>query len=539
MMFTAIRVYLEEQKATGRFGRLACGVALAGMMLLTGCASLNPSSNPPSAAIAPSVDSPLRHLSTASMGSHTDSGFRPLPFSQYSMDARLALARHATRTIDVQYYLLQNDPTGRTLLKALRDAAERGVRVRILVDDLYTADSDEVLVELAAFPNIEIRIFNPFPTGRSFSATRWLFSLTDFARVNHRMHNKLFVVDGSFAVMGGRNMADEYFFQSKAGNFIDFDLLVTGIAVQQLESLFDNYWNSPRVYTLRSLERFDPDQRAAQNGFDTVVASTSSPFVPFADGAHDGLGYRPLSHDLDGDRLQLIYGHIEVFADDPEKVTGRAEAGNDPSTVTAHVLRALVDARSDVLLVSPYFVPGKRGMAAIKKMRDRGVKVTLITNTLAANDEPFASVAYARYRVELLQLGVEIYEISSAQLHLNRDVSEILKSTVGRSHAKIVVIDADTTFVGSMNMDLRSALENTEIGSLVKSPELAQVVLRLVQGVESTGTYHLRLKQGTSSIQWVAIDDGKEVVYDDEPEVEFSTRFKAIFLGPFISEGLL
>jgi putative cardiolipin synthase len=538
-MFTTIRVYLKEQRATRRCARLAFGVALAVTISLTGCASPNPSSNPPSTAIALSVDSPLRRLSNESMGLHPDSGFRPLPFSQYSMDARLALARHATRTIDVQYYLLQNDPTGRTLLKALRDAAERGVRVRILVDDLYTADSDQVLVGLGAFPNIEIRIFNPFPAGRSFSATRWLFSITDFARVNHRMHNKLFLVDGSFAVMGGRNMADEYFFQSKAGNFIDFDLLIAGAAVQQLESLFDNYWNSPRVYALKALERFDSNQRAAQDGFDTLLATTSSPFTRLAEGAHDGLGYRPLSQDLDGGPLRLIFGHVEVFADDPEKVTGRSEADNDASTVTAHVIRALTEAQSDVLLVSPYFVPGRRGMEAIKQMRDRGVKVTLITNTLAANDEPFASVAYARYRVQLLQLGVDIYEISSAQLHLNRDVSEVLKSTVGRSHAKIVVIDAQTTFVGSMNMDLRSARENTEIGSLVRSPELAQVVLRLIQGVESAGTYHLRMKPGTSNIQWVAIADGQEVIYDDEPEVGLSTRLKAIFIAPFISEGLL
>lgn len=522
---------------TGRSRGAKCAVLLTCVLLLTGCASLRPSGNALQTALPHADDSTLGRIAARSVPGDA-SGLRPLPQSRYSMDARLALAARAERSLDLQYYLLQNDATGRQLLLAVRDAARRGVRVRILVDDLYTARSDRLLDALDAFPNIEVRVFNPFPAGRAYAATRWAFSLFDLARVNHRMHNKLFIADGSFAVLGGRNIADEYFFQSREGNFVDFDLLVAGRVVGDLERSFDDYWNSPRVYRLAALEPRDDGGNRSQRAFDEQ-ANGAGPFTPPPVDALDIFGRPSMTQALSGAAVTLEPAWIRVVADDPEKVGGKAESGRDDSTVTAHVLAALEEARSDVLLVSPYFVPGARGIEAIEALRARGVKVTLLTNTLASNDEPYASVAYARYRKRMLRAGVEIHEIGSSRLRTNEDVGPVLGTTIGRSHAKLVVVDHRLTFVGSMNMDLRSSRENTEIGAFIDSEPLAGEVLALTAGLDRAGSYRVRFKSGSDDLQWVATEGGHEIVYEDEPEVDVATRLKAIFIAPFIGEGLL
>ena len=468
------------------------------------CASLPPVDvRPPSAAIPASLEEALGRIAQQSVAQGSDSAFRPLPISAYSMDARLALARHAQRSLDLQYYPLQNDSTGRTLLRAVRDAAQRGVRVRILVDDLYTASSDRMLLGLAAYPQVEIRLFNPFPSGRAFMATRWAFSLFDFARVNHRMHNKMFIADGAFAVAGGRNIADEYFFHSNEGNFIDFDLLIAGAAVPRMEAIFDRYWNSRRVYPLGAIEASRDRPEELRAAFDDLTATSESAFAPLSADEHDPLGYSPLSRDIERPALRMLQGRIDVIADDPEKVSGRSERGDDETTVTSQVIAVLQAANAQVLLASPYFVPGRRGMNTLEGLRARDVEVKVVTNTLAANDEPFASAAYARYRKRLLEMGVDVYEVSSKVLKSDRHFGPELGASIGRSHAKIAVIDRRTTFVGSMNLDFRSSRENTELGLLIDSPELADDVSGLIDGICAVGTYHLKLRDTDRSVQWV------------------------------------
>jgi putative cardiolipin synthase len=413
------------------------------------------------------------------------------------------------------------------------------VRVRLLVDDLYTADNDKMLQALAAFPNIELRLFNPFPAGRAFALTRWLFALGDFARVNHRMHNKLFIADGAFAIAGGRNIADEYFFTSKGGNFVDFDLLVIGAAVPQLAAVFDNYWNSPRIVPLQAI---DPPRRPAQalrEEFERLTADAVGAY-PRPAPAPDLLGYLPLSAELQGSApLKLQFGSIEVFADDPEKVSGRSESGTDATTVTARVGRAMAEAQTEVVVGSPYFIPGKAGMEGLRRARENGVHVAMITNSLASNDEPFASAAYGRYRLAMLKLGAELYETDSSQLKHDKLIGAALGGSVGRSHSKLIVIDRSTTFVGSMNMDFRSSRVNTELGLLVHSTELAKNVLELGERVRDVGSYRLRLDPGGHHVQWVSTEGGGETVYDDEPGVDVATRLKLLLLFPFIAESLL
>ncbi len=515
-------------------------ICFAALMLLQGCASLPPPSQRAEAdAIPASRGTELADLAAQSIPAGSPSAFRPLPLSAWSMDARLTLVRHAKQSLDLQYYLLQNDMTGHTLLRAVRDAAERGVRVRILVDDLYTAQSDRMLLSLEAYPNIEVRLFNPFPAGREFAWSRWMFALSDFARVNHRMHNKLLIADGVFAVAGGRNIADEYFFSSKEGNFVDFDLLVAGDAVPQLAAIFDKYWNSPRVYQLTQLEpdRNKPD--VAQAEFDQLSADAIDAFPPLAPEKVDLLGFRSLGNDIAAPPLKMLGGAIEVFSDDPEKVSGRAEHIEDSTTVTSRVIRAIAEAKSEVVAASPYFVPGERGMKGLRAVRDNNVHVEILTNSLASNDEPFVTAAYAQYREPLLKMGVELYETDSSQLKHDKLFSTALRASIGRSHSKLIVIDRHLTFVGSMNLDFRSSRLNTELGMLVESRELAEEVLRLKDLVRSVGCFRVRMSPDGDHIQWVGSEDGKEIVYDEEPGVGLGTRLEIWFLSPFISESLL
>lgn len=522
---------------------LSLPLVLAATLLLAGCAALPEFRKTPDYALAAPPDGDLAALVPPDLLEDHTSGFRPLPFSSYAMDARLALVRHAKTSLDIQYYLLQDDSTGRAFLRAVRDAALRGVRVRLLVDDLYTASNDALLQGLAAYPGVEIRVFNPFPAGRAFTVTRWGLSLLDLARLNHRMHNKLIVADGMLAIAGGRNIADEYFFRSMRGNFIDFDLLLAGEAVPELSYVFDYYWNSRRVYTLDALEPGDRHAQKKRDAFERLTFADRDLFPPMTAGERDVLNYAPLSADLLHPPLRLLRGEVRVMADDPEKVSGRSEKGDDPTTVTSKVVEAIDAAREDVLIASPYFVPGSAAIDRIRQVRGHGVAFTVVTNTMAANDEPFVSAAYARYRLRLLQMGVQVYEVSPRILRIDKmfddDFGSPLGGAVGRLHAKVLVIDHQTTFVGSMNLDFRSSRENTELGLLVDSPELAADVAGLVAQLRSVGTYRMRLGPTGKTVQWVDSEDGQDTVYDDEPEVGLGTRIEVFLLSPFIGEDLL
>ena len=506
---------------------------------LQGCAVLPPpAEREPSTAVPASPNEPLGRIALQSVPTDADSGFRPLPLATWSMDARLTLVREARTSLDLQCYLLQNDVTGHTLARAVRDAALRGVRVRLLVDDLYTAENMPMLLGLAAYPNVEVRLFNPFAGGRGFGLTRWLVGLNEFSRINHRMHNKLMVADGAFAIAGGRNMADEYFFSSKGGNFVDFDLLVAGAAVPRLAAIFDTYWNSPRIYPLQAIETARHDARSQQDAFERLTADAIGAHPAPLPERTDIVGYHPLSADLQHPPLKLLYGHIEVFADDPEKVSGRAERGSDATTVTTRVGRAMGEAKREVVVGSPYFIPGQLGMEGLRIARAHGVKVDVMTNSLASNDEPFASAAYSNYRVPMLKMGANLYETDSSQLKNDKLIGDALQNSIGRSHSKLIVIDRHTTFVGSMNMDFRSSRVNTELGMLVDSPELAEMVLGLAARVRE-GSYRLRLAEGDGHLQWVGIENGVEKVYDSEPGVDFATKLQLLLVFPFISESLL
>ena len=524
----------------------AAWALVAGLLALTaGCASL-PSGvqRVPSSALAPSDSTTLGRIATASLPDDELTGFRLLPTGPFALDTRLALVQRAERSIDLQYYVLQNDATGRYLMRALRDAALRGVRVRLLLDDLYTADTDHLLMGLAAHANVEVRLFNPFPAGRERMFTRFLASALDFRRVNRRMHNKLLVVDGVMAVAGGRNIADEYFMRHEQTNFVDLDAFVIGEMLPRLRGYFDDYWNSPVVFPLESILPPTSAPEVLRAAFDRRTGpETTPPPPPPAPSATDVLGYGPIAEELNFGRLGLVWAFATAYADPPDRLKGLGASYalvplEEVESVGYSVRDMMRGARQEVVLTSPYLVPGERGMALVAELRERGVVVKMLTNSLAATDEPLVHIGYRKYRGKLLKLGVDLYELSPVRVKRASRLG-FLTPSQGRLHAKTVVVDRAKVFIGSMNFDPRSDKINTEMGMFVDSPALAREVLRLMDLDKLQASFRLSLTSD-GKLRWMAADDEVgELSFDSEPEVGFGTRLWLELLAPLAPEELL
>jgi len=514
---------------------LVAPLALLLPFVLAACGTLpTQPPRPPTTTLAPAPDSPLVQLAQGSVPSPEATGFRLMPLGAFSLDARLQLAQRAKYSLDVQYYLIQDDKTGRLLLRNLRDAALRGVRVRLLVDDLYTSGADPLFVGLAAFPNVEVRLFNPFCCGRSSLTTKYLASLGDFHRLNHRMHNKLFIADSAIAVTGGRNIADEYFMRSARENFVDMDSFLVGAVVPELSHIFDSFWNSPQVYPAAAiigdeLSR-DDRQRDFNQRVDDGEQMTALTLPPF-----DILGYGPIGEDIAAGRLGLIWGKASAFADPPGKVEALTEEQARAMSVTKSVLDLVMASKSDVVVSSPYFIPGARGIAAIAKLHERNVHMTILTNSLASNDEPLVHTGYAHYRADMLKSGVDLYELSPTRIKRNKRLM-LPGLSLGRLHAKTVVIDRKLVFIGSMNLDPRSASTNTEVGIIAESPELAREVIRVIQISKLQSAYRLRLAPDGKNLEWLSSDGDKEIVLSEEPDTTTLMRLENMLLAPLVPE---
>src|SRR5262245_48211403 len=330
--------------------------------VLCGCAGTLPSHHdrePSLTWVAPSGTAVADIAERAAIPADT-SAVWPLPQAAFALDARLASIAHATRSVDVQTYRLDDDDVGRWILGALAKAAARGVRVRLLVDDFYTTGLDSLLLGLATYPNAEVRVFNPFVRGRASSSGRLLALATDFRRLDHRMHNKLFVVDGQVAIAGGRNIANDYFLRGKVGNFFDIDLLLIGPVVASLISHFDRYWNSEQAYDIHEIAEAtgtSRDDADLQSAFERRTAGETIPPPPL----HDEFGVEPFSVQLATGRFSFVpVNESRVHADTPEKML--AIRGVDQDTVSRRFLDGLVDAQREVVIFSPYFIPDTRMM---------------------------------------------------------------------------------------------------------------------------------------------------------------------------------
>jgi putative cardiolipin synthase len=520
---------------------LGCLIAAAFFALLGGCASFAAVDRPAiaSTAIGLSKDTTLGRIASSDSPGVLKSGFRLMPLGKFSLDTRIQLTRRAEVSLDVQYYQLENDETGRWLLRALRDAAERGVRVRLLIDDFYTGGQDELFLAFAAHKNVEVRIFNPFCCLRDKGqGPRFLASVGDWKRVNHRMHNKLFVADGAMAVIGGRNVANEYFLRSMGENFIDVDAFAVGFIVEPAQGLFDRYWNADAVYPIHAVTHSALSDEALRQKFEVWTGPENTP-PPDPPPATDILGYGPIAEDLDLGRLSLIWADAYVFADSPDKPF-EGEAGGElmETSVTYNVFEAMRKAHTELVVSSPYLVPGKDGMALISELRARDVSVITLTNSLGSTDEPVVHLGYFDYREEMLNLGVDLYEISSSHVKRNKN-AKLFGALLGRLHAKLAVVDRKTIFIGSMNLDPRSATINTELGAVIASPELARELISVIDIDRLQNAYRVRRSAGSPGLEWHSMEDGKEMVLTEEPDSSVWLRLKLRLISLLVPESLL
>ncbi len=539
---TTSRVELQTRKPSGEFRRhWTALIAVCALAIVSGCApTVLPVDRVHTTVLVATPAAALGAIAAKAGTRNGLSGLRMLPEAAFALEARLELARRAEVSLDLQYYLVSNDETGHVLLHELRRSALRGVRVRLLLDDLYSAGIEPLLLGLASMPNVEVRLFNPVLYGRTNALLRLANIATDFRRLNHRMHNKLFLADGSVAVVGGRNIANEYFMRNPSENYVDFDALAVGPVVSQLAQSFDTYWNSEQAFPVESLARSKATPAELRSAFDRAVpVDTASPLTAAVDG--DRYGNPPLAADLDAGLPQLVWARAEAYADTPEKVERHGDKLADlVGTVIYKVVQTLQAAENDILLISPYFIPGKLGLELLRKVRDKGVSVRVFTNSFASGDVPLASLAYERYRLRMLRMGIELYEFSSPQRMRSAGIRALFGTSKGRLHSKLAIVDQQTVLMGSMNLDSRSAWTNTELGLTIRSPELAQLLLKGHSDNVPGRFNQVRLARSDGTLEWVVSSaDGPSTTLYAEPEGDWLTRFRFRVLSAFVPESVL
>jgi len=452
---------------------------------------------------------------------HNLSGIRLLSSGAEAFESLIALTDRAERSLDLQYYLITQDESARILLQHVRAAAERGVRVRILVDDLNTAGEDRRLMHLGQHPNIEVRVFNPFPSGRLALWTRFLASASDIPRINHRMHNKLFVADNALAISGGRNIGDQYFTRDKNSNFIDLDVVAAGAIVPLLSASFDAFWNSRYAYPIASVAAPVPEE-SDPKWLDETEASEGADF---------------LAREIDTGFLDLDWVPATVLADRPAKIASETSP-EEEETIANDISALMRSAQREVIVISPYFVPGKEGIDLLRGLVRRGVHIRVLTNSLASTDAPLAHIGYARYRVELLHLGVELSEVRP-KLGSTRVRFHPFRSSAASLHAKAIVIDEKSVFIGSLNMDYRSARTNSELGIVIRSADIAHQVISLLDDISADGSYRLSLEDHGNRIEWQSGSGDDLRTWHRDPEATPLQRFTVDLLAPFAPDELL
>jgi putative cardiolipin synthase len=453
------------------------------------------------------------------------SGFRPLADGIDALSYRLLLAERAEQSIDVQYYLIKNDFVGRVFTHALLQAADRGVRVRVLLDDVFTKGYDAGMAALDGHENVEVRIFNPFYRG---AAGRVVSAATGFTRVNRRMHNKSFIVDHQITIIGGRNIADEYFGAREDSKFGDLDVVGIGPIVDEVATMFDSYWNHETALPVPAFIRNQDTSEAARDRLRESLAATveRAKTSRYAEAILDRIIER-----LDEREGSFTWAPYELVYDLPDKGvrTKSVEAGS----IVMPLADAMTAATREVMVVSPYFVPRKRGIEVLSDLRARGVDVTIITNSLAANNQFTVHSGYVPSRKPLLRAGVEIYEVRpDAEVRGTEyvDASEALTTL----HTKAFIVDRERVFIGSFNFDPRSANINTEMGVIIDDPELATTFADRIEQALPTQTYSVFLNED-GKLRW----RGVETVYKKEPQTSWWQRFRVNLVRMFPVRGQL
>ncbi|KAA1003916.1 phospholipase D family protein [Paraburkholderia panacisoli] len=502
---------------------LCCAAAI-----LTACASKPPATafdRPVTHALPATATTPLRTALAPLEAAHPgQSSFRVLSNGTDALQMRIALARAATQTLEMQYYIANEDTTGKLLLGAALYAADHGVRVRMLVDDLNFKDIDRVMAGLNSHDNIEIRVFNPFGSAQEGMFERTTNLFTQIGHFTRRMHNKAMIADNQLAIVGGRNLGDEYFSASETLQFRDLDVLAAGPITADISASFDDYWNSSLSYPLRALNKQKFDAKELDQTRDELRQHWRTNADPYN---AKPLNATPLASQITSEQLGLIWAPAEFKADLPEKIEHPSPDYVSPPMQRLHEL--MHDARHDFLIVSPYFVPHDAGVKAAGELTHRGVRIAVLTNSLAATDAVAVQAGYSPYRVPLLQQGVELYEFKPRQ---ETPTAGIAGSRSRASlHAKTYVIDHQILVIGSMNLDPRSAHLNTELALVIHSAQLADQVARIFEhGTSPEESYRVTLADDAqlaylrsigaplSPLVWSDVENGTRRTYIFDPQ---------------------
>jgi cardiolipin synthase C len=463
-------------------------------------------------AIPPSPDTRLGAAILARMAEHPgQSGVVPLVDGRDALSARILMARAAEASIDVQYYIWQTDTTGWLLLDELRAAADRGVRVRLLLDDNGIPGLDDVLAALHAHPMIEVRLFNPFVLRQP----RLLSYGFDFFRLNRRMHNKSMTVDGVATILGGRNIGDIYFVYGEGAGYFDLDVLGVGPIAANVATDFDRYWNSASAYPADLILGADPDglDRLAAAASQARESVTASDYLA-------AIGASALVTQIVAGAPILEWTEVTLMSDDPAKGLGQADRS---ALLVARLGALLAETETSLDVASAYLIPGRAGADLFSGLAAEGRVVRLMTNSLAATDVPVVHSAWMNYRPELLDAGVTILELRPERdVSLGFDLSAILMGARSSLHAKTFAIDQQRIFVGSFNFDPRSAMLNTEMGVVIESPRIA---VALSQALDARGMLYEVTQSNGGSLIWRELTaGGEEIVYTSEPHTSLLRR---------------
>lgn len=480
----------------------------------------------PSTAMPLSKDTAWGRGLAASVRDHPGkSGVLPLATGHEALASRLLLTAQAERSLDVQYYIWHDDVSGRLLLRALADAARRGVRVRLLLDDNGVSGMDATLAALNAQDDFEVRLFNPSRVRRPKLAG---FAL-DFFRMNRRMHNKAFIVDGAAAIIGGRNVGDEYFSIGEQNYFLDLDVLAAGAVVPETAANFDRYWNSESAYPIDAIAP-NADTRLP----DWLTVGGASPEAEWMKRMPELEA--SVAGRLNSGDINLEWTDVRLFSDPPSKGLGKARSGE---LMISQLGSALGPVRQRLDVISAYFIPGKGGTDYFRSIREAGTEVTILTNALKSTDVAMVHAGYSKYRRRLLEAGIALYELKPRP-GLAAGASEL--SATGSSgsslHAKTLSVDGQRVFVGSFNFDPRSVYLNCEMGFLIESASMARRIHEAFTRDLAQSAYRVELRDG--ALRWIETGpDGATTVLENEPDASILDRIMLAVFGRLPIEWLL
>ncbi len=488
------------------------------VVFLAGCASLEPRPDLPVQSAIPegqgtALDERIAPVEAAHPG---EAGFRLVREGPEAFAIRARTAKVAGRSLDVQTYIWNSDGTGMALAYRLLEAADRGVKVRLLVDDMDARSKNYGFAALDAHPNISVRMFNPFQS-RAGSLTFMFEAMGSFSRINRRMHNKTWIADNRIAIVGGRNLGDEYFGASEEVNFVDLDFAMVGPIVREASASFDKYWNSPLAYPMDVLAPKEVSPAALQALRDKVKAyAPTESQREFVDELRQSDEVQRL---VAGDWPMEWSAKFRFVSDDPLKAMGQG-GGIAGSQVLTLLGPAVKSSRRNLSILSPYFVPGEAGTKVFVDTAKAGSDVRILTNSLAANDVAAVYGGYSEWREPLLQGGVKLYELKP--LAGSETKSSFFGSSGASLHTKALTVDGSIVFVGSYNLDPRSTSLNCEQGVFVENTVIAAQLEKLF-AEESSGARAWQVTLQDGDIRW---SDGTNT-FDSAPEATFGRKFQA------------